>query len=513
MIRGILLWSLMILGLFIAGGCTDNGETGNGDADTDSDSDTDSDGDSDGDSDTDTDSDSDTDADTDADSDTDTDTDSDSDNCVSIPARIEAEDYINYSESDAINEGAGCDRGDGVDLETTQDNAGGGCNVGWTVADEWLEYCIDAGDGGNFSISTRLASDVAASSIHIEIDGSDVTGSIVAPTDGWQVYSDVVGVGNVAIGAGTHTMRVVQETGNVNINWIDIGSGDADTDTDTDSDSDTDADTDSDSDGYELGNTPVESNGCGNSSPTLTSGPHNMSSAGLDREYIIDIPANYNPNNPYRLIFGMHCMGSSMNGVVDSEYYRLKPYDSANNTIWVAPQGYTDSWPWRSDDKDHIFFEELYAMIESDLCIDVSRVFSVGFSFGAMYTNGLAQTHQNILRGVVVYATADYNIYFPENTGEPLAYMGVHGLSDPTCPFWSGQQSKDRFVSNNGCVVPGTVLEAIAGGSHVTYDYECPSSYPVRWATFDGQHTDMPVDPGQWETWAPAESWEFISQF
>ena len=60
-------------------------------------------------------------------------------------------------------------------------------------------------------------------------------------------------------------------------------------------------------------------------------------------------------------------------------------------------------------------------LFQSELCIDNSRIFSVGFSFGAMFTNALAQTHQSTLRGVVVYATADYNIYFPKNTGEPLA--------------------------------------------------------------------------------------------
>jgi predicted esterase len=67
--------------------------------------------------------------------------------------------------------------------------------------------------------------------------------------------------------------------------------------------------------------------------------------------------------------------------------------------------------------------------------IDTSRLFSVGFSFGAMFTNSLAQTHQDTLRSVTVYAAADYNIYFPTKTGKPLAYFGVHGTADNTCRF------------------------------------------------------------------------------
>ncbi len=113
------------------------------------------------------------------------------------------------------------------------------------------------------------------------------------------------------------------------------------------------------------------------------------------------------------------------------------------------------------------YLEELDKLLKSNLCIDTSRVFSVGFSFGAMFTNAIAQTHQDILRGVVVYATADYNIYFPTNTGKPLAYMGVHGKSDGTCPITSGRNSKDRFVKNNKCTVPSSVPEA-SSRTHVS---------------------------------------------
>lgn len=263
---------------------------------------------------------------------------------------------------------------------------------------------------------------------------------------------------------------------------------------------------------YPLGNPPVPSAGC-NQSPTLSTGTHNMRSADLDREYILELPEGYDSSKPYRLVFGMHWFGGSAEAVQGwSEWFNLKPLDTEHTTIFVAPQGYTNGSPWRGgDDKDHIFFEELYETITSDLCVDTSRVFSLGFSFGAMFTNSLAQNHQSMLRGVVVYAAADYNIYFPENTGEPMAYMGVHGIDDPTCPLDSGRRSKDRFVENNGCEAPGSVPEAGNNGGHVVYDHECPSNYPVRWATFDGAHTYPPNDVK--DSWVHPVAWEFITQF
>ena len=269
------------------------------------------------------------------------------------------------------------------------------------------------------------------------------------------------------------------------------------------------------SEGYPLGNPAVPSAGCGKALSTFKSGAnttYKITSASLAREYIMYIPANYDSNKPYRLVFGMHCMGSSDTQCANTEgFYRLKPLDTGNTTIFVAPQGYTDSSPWRGgDNKDHVLFEDLVKLFTSELCIDTSRIFSVGFSFGAMFTNSLAQTHQDILRGVVVFATADYNIYFPTNTGKPLAYMGVHGTADGTCPFKTGKSSIERFVKNNKCT--GTPVEATSS-THVVFDYTCPSNYPVKWATHNGGHTDLPKDPNQSTSWAIDMNWKFITQF
>lgn len=266
-------------------------------------------------------------------------------------------------------------------------------------------------------------------------------------------------------------------------------------------------------DGYPLGNPAVPSAGCTKTTSVLKNGTFKLTSAGLDREYIVSLPTGYDQKKPYRVVFGMHWLGGSMNAVNNDGWFRLKKLDTQNSTIWVAPQGYTDASPWRGgDNKDHVFFEELVKLVEAELCVDTSRIFSVGFSFGAMYSNSLAQTHQDILRGVVVYATADYNIYFPTNTGKPLAYMGVHGSADGTCPITSGRKSKDRFVKNNGCTEPASVPEA-TGNTHVSFDYQCKSNYPVKWTTHVGGHTDQPKDPGQGDSWVMAESWKFITQF
>ncbi|HNY32319.1 MAG TPA: carboxypeptidase-like regulatory domain-containing protein, partial [Fibrobacteria bacterium] len=161
--------------------------------------------------------------------------------------------------------------------------------------------------------------------------------------------------------------------------------------------------------GYALGNSPVPTSGCGKS--TVKSGTYKMD----NRDYTVDVPANYDPNKPSRLVFGMHCMGSSRQGVINDQYYQLKPRDTDKTTIFVAMQGESDG-TWQQGANDHKFFENIHKHLTSNLCIDSSRVFSLGFSFGAMFTNSLSRNHQGLLRAVVTYAPADYNIYLPPTT-------------------------------------------------------------------------------------------------
>lgn len=274
--------------------------------------------------------------------------------------------------------------------------------------------------------------------------------------------------------------------------------------------------------GYALKNEPTPSKGCGKDN-TLKD-YFKFTSAGIEREIYLDVPKNYDKNKPYRLVFGMHCMGGSAQNVAKNEhYYNLMDQDTESTTIFVAPHGYTDSSPWRcGDDKDHIFFDEFLTYLNENLCIDTSRVFSAGFSFGAMFSNSLAQTFQHRLRGVTVFATADQVIYLPKNAGKPIAWMGTVGLSDGTCPPSMGRSARDRILKNNGPngtdVSNEKATEFSGNGGHVCYDYKTVDPrFPVRWCTFNGGHQwDMRDGGNGWGggiPWASESAWQFITQF
>ena len=282
--------------------------------------------------------------------------------------------------------------------------------------------------------------------------------------------------------------------------------------------------------GYAIGNKPTPSKGCGKENKLKDN--FTFTSAGIEHEIYLSLPENYDKDKPYRLVFAMHYMrGSAKNVATREGYYGLRNQEGAReNTIFVAPHGYTTETnrsgketenPWRcGDDKDHVFFDEFLTYLNENRCVDTSRVFSVGFSFGAMFSNALAQDFQHRLRGVVVFATMDQVIYMPKNKGLPIAWMGTVGMNDPLCSPEYGRSARDRILKNNGkpdedgnfTDARGEKADEYTSGKHVCYDYKTVDPrFPVKWCTFDGEHSYTPREDGK--VWTTETGWEFITQF
>ncbi|GAA2350248.1 hypothetical protein SVIO_024940 [Streptomyces violaceusniger] len=262
--------------------------------------------------------------------------------------------------------------------------------------------------------------------------------------------------------------------------------------------------------------------GCGKA-PELTSGTHTMQVGGQTRSYILRIPAGYDSNHPYRLIFGFHWRGGTA-GDVDSggsdgynwSYYGLRRLADANNsTIFVAPQGNGNGWA-NPGGQDVAFVDAMVSQIEAGLCVDTTQVFSAGFSYGAAMSYALACSRATVFRAVAVYSGA--NLSGCNGGNQPIAYMGLHGLRDNVLPIASGRQLRDTFVRTNGCTPQNPPEPSYGSLTHIITTYSgCRSGYPVVWAAFDGAgHDPGPIDGstgGGWRTWTSAAVWQFFTQF
>jgi hypothetical protein len=141
---------------------------------------------------------------------------------LAVPAKIQAESPARFVDTTAANLGTATCSSTAVDAQSTTDT-GGGCNVGWTEPGEWLEWDVSVATAGDFDLVARLAASTSGKSVRFEIDGVRVGTALVAPASGWQGFADVV-TPRVAVAAGNHRLRLVTDTGQVNINWIDVRS-------------------------------------------------------------------------------------------------------------------------------------------------------------------------------------------------------------------------------------------------------------------------------------------------
>jgi poly(3-hydroxybutyrate) depolymerase len=266
----------------------------------------------------------------------------------------------------------------------------------------------------------------------------------------------------------------------------------------------------------------VKSAGCGKT-PTLTSGTKTIQSNGKSRSYIIRLPDNYDNTKPYKLLFANHWMGGNKEDVDTGRtvttnvwaYFGLKALDTEKNFIFVAPDG-NQCGTWCKDDEK--FIDDMYTLFRGDLCIDESRVFATGFSFGAIFSYSLACDRPNIFRAVAALAAAS-NIGCSAGT-TPVAYFAEVGMSDGTCTPALGRTCRDTFVTRNGCTKASSVPEwkSSDGKTHICFSYEgCKAGYPVRWCTGNYGHIAAPNDATTGDngntTWAKEETWKFFSQF
>ena len=277
-----------------------------------------------------------------------------------------------------------------------------------------------------------------------------------------------------------------------------------------------------------LKNPPVKSEGCGKALGSINkTGTYHIASAGGRGDYIIDIPTGYDKDKPYRLVFGNHCMGGSAarvaaadNGDDLSGFYSIKTLADKDNSpgIYVALQG-DGGGTWNAPN-DLKFFADVLALVEGNLCIDTTRVFVAGFSFGAMFSYALSLEYPEKIRAVATYAPANWNFYQPTNRHIPIAYYQTTGTGDGTCSWINNDAQKLggkycllQHAQDNGCDATAEIKLATSG-THVTTEFKgCKDGYPVKFSSHNGGHTAVASDPGSNVNWIENETWAFFKQF
>ncbi len=145
---------------------------------------------------------------------------------VQLPGDVLGENFDNGGEGIAYHDSGpnnvgGAYRSGGVDIETS---AKGGYDIGWIAPGEWLNYTVNVGSAGTYTIQVQVASPYGGS-LHIGFNNaSNVWQQVSVPnTGGWQNWTTVSFT--ATLGAGTQQLTVMSDTGGYNFDTVTVSGG------------------------------------------------------------------------------------------------------------------------------------------------------------------------------------------------------------------------------------------------------------------------------------------------
>ncbi len=144
---------------------------------------------------------------------------------ATLPGRVEAERYNlggpnkGYKDLTPGNSGGQYRPYDGVDIEDSYD-VGGGFNLAYVQAGEWVNYTVNVSASGFYDFTARLSSaDVGTKKVILKVNGTSVGTFSFTDASGWQSWRNVA-LPRIKLNAGTHTLQLFFETAGMNVNYF-----------------------------------------------------------------------------------------------------------------------------------------------------------------------------------------------------------------------------------------------------------------------------------------------------
>jgi len=126
-------------------------------------------------------------------------------NILGISGKIEAENFFFNN---------------GISTETTND-LGGGLNIGYTDAGDYLDYLVNISQAGNYRIDYRHSGESQTGKIKLQLINdttTDIQTVSLPPSGAWQTWRTTAS--QATLPAGRYIARILVENSGFNLNWV-----------------------------------------------------------------------------------------------------------------------------------------------------------------------------------------------------------------------------------------------------------------------------------------------------
>ena len=228
------------------------------------------------------------------------------------------------------------------------------------------------------------------------------------------------------------------------------------------------------------GGVPSPSNGC--TAPSANEeGEYPLTTGGVKRNYYL-VPSK--TKDPVPLVIGFHGYGG--NGKTMLNLFGQEKL-SGGKAVFIYPDGvkqawYQDALGWderSATNADTIFIKDLVDAALKEYCIDATRVYAVGFSWGGYMSNHVGCALGDRFRATASFAGGSTGT---KNCSGPASALFAHGTADQSEQISAGRKARDEWLKLNSCQ---STSKSVAGGACIAYD-GCTS--PTWWCEHSGAH-------------------------
>jgi polyhydroxybutyrate depolymerase len=233
------------------------------------------------------------------------------------------------------------------------------------------------------------------------------------------------------------------------------------------------------------------------------------------RTYRLFVPEGYDGRTALPLVLDLHPSGGTSDGQARTSGFETLA--AKENIVVVSPQAENGRWnvPVQADRPDDVtYIKDVLDHVESQVCIDSSRIYATGFSGGGRMASLLACTMNS---RIAAFAPMSSLRWPAPCGGRPIPVLTLHGLADPQNTYaghvegrngeWveSVEEALAGWAGHNGCK-PNIITEDPPGPLS-TMRYEgCRDGAEVRLIRIDGLgHTWAKV-----EVDATTVMWQFF---